>query len=105
MTKSRTSAEFSVLVLIIFLLKIDILRLAMLIYLDGDEDQFKYCSWSVLFFLACGVIILSWTVTTLASHWILLCYFGNQKKFVYHFSRIENITFLEDMVFKKTKFK
>ena len=39
LTKSPTSAEFSVLVLITFLLKIDILGLAMLIELDTDEDQ------------------------------------------------------------------
>ena len=39
LTKSPTSAEFSVLVLITFLLKIDILGLAMLIQLDTDEDQ------------------------------------------------------------------
>ena len=40
-TKGPTSAEFSVLVLI-SLLKIDILGLAMLIYLDGDEGQVKF---------------------------------------------------------------
>ena len=38
-TESSTSAEFSVLVLIFFLLKIDILGLAMLIELDGDRGQ------------------------------------------------------------------
>ena len=37
-TKSPTSAEFSVLVLITFLLKIDIYGIAMLIWLDADED-------------------------------------------------------------------
>ena len=38
-TKSPTSAEFSVLVLITFLLKKDILGLSMLIYVDGDEGH------------------------------------------------------------------
>ena len=38
-TKSPTSAEFSVLALITFLLKKDILGLAMLIWLDGDEGH------------------------------------------------------------------
>ena len=37
-TKSPTSAEFSVLVLITFLLKIDICGIAMLIWLDANED-------------------------------------------------------------------
>ena len=41
-TKSPTSTEFSVLVLITFLLKIDILGLAILIYLYGDECQVKF---------------------------------------------------------------
>ena len=41
-TKSPTSTKFLVLVLITFLLKIDIIGLAMLIYLDGDEDQVKF---------------------------------------------------------------
>ena len=41
-TKSPTSAEFSVSVLITFLLKIYILGLARLIYLDGDEGQVKF---------------------------------------------------------------
>ena len=41
-TKSSTSTEFSVLVLITFLLKIDILGLAMLIWLYDDEDHVKY---------------------------------------------------------------
>ena len=36
-TKSSTSSEFSVLILITFLMEIDILALAMLVYLDGDE--------------------------------------------------------------------
>ena len=31
------------------------------------------------FSFACHVLILSWITTTLASHWILLCYFSNQK--------------------------
>ena len=38
-TKSSTSSEFSVLILITFLMEIDILALARLIYLDGDEGQ------------------------------------------------------------------
>ena len=38
MTKSPTSEEFSVLVLITFLLKIDIYGIAVLIWLDADED-------------------------------------------------------------------
>ena len=37
-----TSNEFSVLVLITFLLKIDILGLIMLIYLCDDEGQVKF---------------------------------------------------------------
>ena len=37
-TKSPTSEEFSVLVLITFLLKIDIYGIAVLIWLDADED-------------------------------------------------------------------
>ena len=41
-TKSPTSTEFSVLVLITFLLKIDIPGLAMLIWLYGDEGQVKF---------------------------------------------------------------
>ena len=41
-TKSPTSTEFSVLVLITFLLKIDVLGLAMLIWLYGDEVQVKF---------------------------------------------------------------
>ena len=41
-TKNPTSTEFSVLVLITFLLKIDILGLAILIYLYGDECQVKF---------------------------------------------------------------
>ena len=41
-TKSPTSTAFSVLVLITFLLKIDILGLAMLIYLYDDEGQVKF---------------------------------------------------------------
>ena len=41
-TKSPTSTEFSVLVLITFLLKIDILGLALLIQLYGDEGQVKF---------------------------------------------------------------
>ena len=40
-TKSLTSTEFSVLVLITFLLNIDIPGLAMLIYLYDDKDQVK----------------------------------------------------------------
>ena len=40
-TKSSTCTEFSVLVLINFLLNIDILGLAMLILLYGDEGQVK----------------------------------------------------------------
>ena len=46
-----TSTEYSVLVLITFLLKIDILGLTILILLYGDVGQvnfFKYCSRSVL---------------------------------------------------------
>ena len=65
-TKIPTSTEFSVLVLITFLLKIGILGLVMPIELHGDEVKwnfFKYCSWSVFVF-ACHVMILSWTVTT-----------------------------------------
>ena len=41
-TKSPTCIEFSVLVLITFLLKIDIPGLAMLIWLYGDEGQVKF---------------------------------------------------------------
>ena len=41
-TKSPTTTEFSVLVLITFLQKIDILGLAMLIQLYGDEGQVKF---------------------------------------------------------------
>ena len=41
-TKSPTSAEFSVLILITFLLKIHILGLTMLIWLDADEGQEKF---------------------------------------------------------------
>ena len=41
-TKNPTSIEFSVLVLITFLLKIDIPGLAMLIQLYGDEGQVKF---------------------------------------------------------------
>ena len=41
-TKSPTSAEFSLLILITFLLEIYIRELAMLIKLDGDEDQAKF---------------------------------------------------------------
>ena len=40
--KSPTSTEFSVLVLITFSLKVDILGLAMLIGLYGDEGQVKF---------------------------------------------------------------
>ena len=40
--KSPTSTELSVLVLIAFLVKIDILGLAMLIWLYGDESQVKF---------------------------------------------------------------
>ena len=40
--KSPTSTEFSVLVLIVFLLKIDILELVMLIWLYSDEGQVKF---------------------------------------------------------------
>ena len=42
MWQSPTSTEFSVLVLITFLLKIDILGLAMQIWLYGDEGQVKF---------------------------------------------------------------
>ena len=62
-TRSLTSTEFSVLVLITFLLNIDILGLAMLIQLYGDEGQvnfFKHCSWSVFVF---AWHLLSWTTT------------------------------------------
>ena len=41
-TKSPTFTEFSVLVLITFLLKIHILGLAMLIELYGDKGQVKF---------------------------------------------------------------
>ena len=41
-TKSPTSIEFSVFILITFLLNIDILGLAMLIQLYGDDDQVKF---------------------------------------------------------------
>ena len=41
-TKSPTSTEFSVLVLITFFLNTDILGLAMLIKLYGDEGQVKF---------------------------------------------------------------
>ena len=41
-TKSPTSTEFSVLILITFLLKLDIVELAMLIYLHGDEGQVNF---------------------------------------------------------------
>ena len=41
-TKSPTSAEFSVLILITFLLKIHILGLTMLIWLDADKGQEKF---------------------------------------------------------------
>ena len=41
-TKSSTSTEFSVLVLITFLLKIDAPGLAMLIQQYGDENQVKF---------------------------------------------------------------
>ena len=37
--KSSTFTDFSVLFLITFLMEIDILALARLIYLDGDEGQ------------------------------------------------------------------
>ena len=37
--RSSTFTDFSVLVLITFLMEIDILALAMLIYLDDDEGQ------------------------------------------------------------------
>ena len=40
--KSSTSAEFSVLVQITFFTKIYILRLAMLNYLDAEQDQVKF---------------------------------------------------------------
>ena len=40
--KSPTSTEFSVLALITFLLKMDMLGLAMLILLYGDEGQVKF---------------------------------------------------------------
>ena len=42
MTKSPTSTEFSVLVLTHFLLKIDIIRVAMLIYLYSDDGPVKF---------------------------------------------------------------
>ena len=41
-TKNPTNAEFSVLVLIIFLQKLDILGLDILIWLDADENQVKF---------------------------------------------------------------
>ena len=41
-TKSPTSAELSVLILITFLLKIDVIGLAMSIWLDADEGQVKF---------------------------------------------------------------
>ena len=41
-TKNPTTAEFSVLVLIIFLQKLDILGLDILIWLDADENQVKF---------------------------------------------------------------
>ena len=41
-TKSPTYTEFSVLVLITFLLNIDTLGLAMLIWLHGHEGQVKF---------------------------------------------------------------
>ena len=41
-TKSPTSTEFSVLVLITILLKTDIVGLAMLILLNDDEGQVKF---------------------------------------------------------------
>ena len=41
-TESPTSTEFSVIVLITFLQKVDILGLAMLILLDGNEVQVKF---------------------------------------------------------------
>ena len=40
--KGPTSIEFSVFILITFLLSIDILELAMLIQLYGDDDQVKF---------------------------------------------------------------
>ena len=60
MTKSPTSAEFSVLVLTTFLQKKDILGLAILIQVDGDEGQVKFLQVLQLIcaFLACHVMIL-----------------------------------------------
>ena len=40
--ESPTSAEFSVLALITFSQKLDILELAMLIQLDGDDGQVEF---------------------------------------------------------------
>ena len=42
LTENPTSTEFSVLVLITFSQKVDILGLAMLILLNGDEGQVKF---------------------------------------------------------------
>ena len=58
-TKCPSSTEFSVLVLITFLLKIDILELAMLISLYGDEGQVKFLQVLQLIVFACHVMILS----------------------------------------------
>ena len=62
-TKSPTLAEFLVLALITFLLKIYILWLAMLICLDANEGLVKFFQviWFVCAFFACHVMSLSWT--------------------------------------------
>ena len=79
-TKSPTSTEFSVLVLISFHTKhryswISDAKLA-IGWWRLSKIPVKYCSWSVLVF-ACHVTILSWTTTTPE---FFLCCISNNKK-------------------------
>ena len=107
MTRSPTSAEFSVLVLITFLLKIDILGLAMLILLDADEAQepSKISSSTVvdLCFFCMSLMILSWTKPTLESLCILLCYFSNKTTYWWYIDIYDDIYLWHILDFMKLK--
>ena len=79
-TKSPTSTEFSVLVLISFHTKLRYSWISDAKLAIGwwrlSKIPVKYCSWSVLVF-ACHVTILSWTTTTPE---FFLCCISNNKK-------------------------
>ena len=92
-TKSPTSTEFSVLVLMAFLLKLDIVRLAMLIQLAiWWWRSSKIPSSTVVdmsLFFSCHLMILSWKTTTPN----FFCYFSNNNKKLTDDSLTISVTF------------